>query len=108
MTLNDSFTTALAGLKTNKSRSALTVLGIVIGITAIILVVSVGQGAQDLILGQIQALGSKTIVVLPGREPSGPTDPSIVDSLFSDSLKERELKAVQLPFFSGPIPEFMK
>ncbi|OGZ29440.1 MAG: hypothetical protein A2931_01505 [Candidatus Niyogibacteria bacterium RIFCSPLOWO2_01_FULL_45_48] len=87
--------TALNGLKTNRSRSALTILGIVIGITAIILVVSVGQGAQDLILGQIQALGSKTIVVLPGREPSGPTDPSIVDSLFSDSLKERELKALQ-------------
>ncbi len=87
--------TALTGLKTNKSRSALTILGIVIGITAIILVVSVGQGAQDLILGQIQALGSKTIVVLPGREPSGPTDPTIIDSLFSDSLKEREMKAIQ-------------
>ena len=87
--------TALTGLKTNKSRSSLTILGIVIGITAIILVVSVGQGAQDLILGQIQALGSKTIVVLPGKEPSGPTDPSIVDSLFSDALKERELKALQ-------------
>ena len=87
--------TALTGLKTNRSRSALTILGIVIGITAIILVVSVGQGAQDLILGQIQALGSKTIVVLPGREPSGPTDPTIVDSLFSDALKERELKSLQ-------------
>jgi len=95
MRLKNSIKTSFTGLKTNRSRSALTILGIVIGITAIILVVSVGQGAQDLILNQIQALGSKTIVVLPGREPSGPTDPSVIDSLFSDSLKEREMKALE-------------
>ena len=100
--------TAFIGLQTNKSRSVLTILGIVIGITAVILVVSIGQGAQDLILGQLQALGSKTIVVLPGREPSGPTDPSIVDSLFSDSLKEREMQALKnksnAPFLKNIMP----
>src|SRR3990167_2868090 len=86
---------ALAGLKTNKTRSALTILGIVIGITAIIMVMSLGQGAQNLILGQIEGLGSKTLVIIPGREPSGPTDPSVVETLLSDSLKERDLKALQ-------------
>ncbi|MBI5787002.1 MAG: ABC transporter permease [Candidatus Niyogibacteria bacterium] len=108
MRLKNSIQTSFAGLKTNRSRSALTILGIVIGITAIILVVSVGQGAQDLILNQIQALGSKTIVVLPGREPSGPTDPSVIDSLFSDSLKEREMKALEnksnAPFVKNIMP----
>ena len=83
--------TAIAGLATHKSRSALTILGIVIGITAIILVMSLGQGAQDLILAQIQGLGSKTIAVLPGREPTGPTDAA---QLFSDSLKDRDLIAL--------------
>lgn len=79
-------------MKSNKSRSGLTILGIVIGITSIILVMSVGQGAQNLILSQIQGLGSKTIAILPGRTPSGPSD---VGQLFSDSLKERDLGQIQ-------------
>ena len=52
MNIRHSFKTAFRGLKTNKSRSALTVLGIVIGITAIIIIMSLGEGAQNLILGQ--------------------------------------------------------
>jgi len=82
----------MTGLTTNKSRSALTILGIVIGITAIMLVVSLGAGAQALILGQVQGLGTNTIAIIPGREPSGPSD---VTSLFSDSLKEKDLDALR-------------
>lgn len=92
MTLKNTFKTALTGLQTNKSRTILTVLGIVIGITAIILITSLGQGAQNLILSQIQGLGSKTIVVVPGREPKGPMD---IGQIFSDSLKERDLIELQ-------------
>lgn len=88
MTIRYSIKTALRGLSANKSRSALTILGIVIGITAIIIVMSLGQGAQDLILNQIQGLGSKTIAVIPGREPTGPSDSA---QIFSDSLKESDL-----------------
>ncbi len=91
MILKHSFKTALAGLKTHKSRSFLTILGIVIGITAIILVMSLGQGAQNLILAQIQGLGSKTIAVVPGRQPTGPSD---VAQIFSDSLKAKDLEAL--------------
>lgn len=80
--------TAITGLKTHKSRSILTILGIVIGITSIILVMSLGQGAQDLILGQIQSIGPKIISIMPGRQPTGPTD---FLSMFSDSLKQRDL-----------------
>lgn len=87
-----SFKTALRGLKTNKSRSGLTILGIVIGITAIMLIMSLGKGAQNLILGQIQSIGSKVIGVVPGRHPEGPTD---IFSTFTDSLKERDLEALQ-------------
>jgi len=94
MTLNNSFQTALAGLQTNKSRSALTILGIVIGIIAIILVMSIGQGAEDLILNQIRGLGSQTIIIQPGREPSGP---SSFAELFTDSLKQKDVDALQNP-----------
>ncbi|OGZ41796.1 MAG: hypothetical protein A3B04_01830 [Candidatus Portnoybacteria bacterium RIFCSPLOWO2_02_FULL_39_11] len=91
MTLNYSLKTAIAGLKTNKSRSALTILGIVIGITAIMMVMSLGQGAQDLILGQIQSIGSKVVAVVPGRQPKG-----MMDALatFTDSLKNKDLEAL--------------
>lgn len=92
MKLPETFLTSIAGLKTNKSRSTLTILGIVIGVTAIMLVMSLGKGAQDLILGQIQGLGSKTIAVIPGREPSGPSDAA---QMFSDSLKYRDLELLR-------------
>lgn len=92
MTLKHSFKTAIGGLRKNKGRSGLTILGIVIGITAIIIVMSLGNAAQNLILSQIQGLGSKTIVVIPGRQPKGPFD--VAQNLFGDSLKEKELMAL--------------
>jgi putative ABC transport system permease protein len=92
MTFKYTAKTALRALKTNKSRSFLTLLGIVIGITAIMLISSLGQGAQNLILSQVEGLGSKTIVVRPGKEPNGPSD---FVQLFSDSLKERDLEALK-------------
>ena len=92
MTFTYSIGTAFKGLQTNKGRSALTILGIVIGITALILMMSIGQGVQDLILNQIQGIGSRTIVVVPGQD-SG--DPTRFSAFFVDSLKERELKALQ-------------
>ena len=92
MTYPHLFRTSLIGLTTNASRSVLTILGIVIGITAIMLVVSLGAGAQTLILGQVQGLGTNTIAVIPGREPTGPSD---VTALYSDSLKNKDLTALQ-------------
>jgi putative ABC transport system permease protein len=83
--------TALRGLSANKSRSLLTILGIVIGITAIMLVVALGAGAQELILGQIQGMGATTVVVLPGRQPTSISDAA---SIFLDSLKDNDLKAI--------------
>jgi putative ABC transport system permease protein len=83
---------AITGLVTNKSRSLLTILGIVIGITSIILMVSIGTSAEELIIGEISGLGAETVVVRPGREPTGPTDLS--DTLFADSLKKSDLAAL--------------
>jgi putative ABC transport system permease protein len=93
MRLSYTLKTAYRAIRANGVRSALTVLGIVIGITAIMLIVSIGNGAQGLILGEIQGLGAETIVLRPGREPKGPSD--IAGSLFSDSLKQREIDALR-------------
>jgi len=65
------FKTALMALIVSKSRSALTILGIVIGIAAIILVVSIGSSAEGIIVGELGGLGAETIVIRPGQEPEG-------------------------------------
>ncbi|OGH86443.1 MAG: hypothetical protein A2493_00025 [Candidatus Magasanikbacteria bacterium RIFOXYC12_FULL_33_11] len=57
----------------SKARSFLTMLGIVIGVMAVIIVMSVGAGAQSLIINQVKSLGSNLIGVLPGNsEKDGP------------------------------------
>ena len=57
---------ALRALRANPLRSVLTMLGIIIGVGAVIAMVSVGAGAQERVAEQIRALGSNLIVVLPG------------------------------------------
>ena len=57
---------ALRALKVNRMRSALTMLGIIIGVAAVIAMVAVGAGATARIEEQIQSIGSNLIIVLPG------------------------------------------
>ncbi len=58
----------------NKSRSSLTVLGIVIGIASVIVMVAIGQGAQTAIQQNIQAIGSNLLIIRPGSQ-QGPGSP---------------------------------
>ncbi len=67
MKLIDSSSIALSGLKINKTRSVLTTLGIIIGIAAVIGIMSMGESVQSLILGTIQGLGSGLIEIMPGN-----------------------------------------
>jgi putative ABC transport system permease protein len=62
---------ALASLRVNKLRTALTMLGIIIGVAAVIAMVSVGAGAQERIADQIRSMGANLIVVFPGAQTSG-------------------------------------
>ncbi len=67
----DNLWLALDALRSNLMRSILTTLGIVIGIFAVIAMVSIGEGAKSEITGQIEALGSNLLTVTPGRVSSG-------------------------------------
>lgn len=80
--------TAIRGLSTHLTRSALTILGIVIGVAAIIIVMALGEGAQKLIVDQVSGLGAETVVVRPGN---GSSDFS---ALFSESLTKSDLDAL--------------
>ena len=62
---------ALGALRVNKLRSALTMLGIIIGVAAVIAMVAVGSGATARIAEQIRSIGSNVIIVLPGSITSG-------------------------------------
>ena len=93
MTYRHLLKTSLTGLSTNRSRSLLTILGIVIGITAIMLVMSLGAGAQNLILGEVQGLGTNTIAIIPGQVSTNPS--SNASSLYSDSLKPQDVTALE-------------
>jgi putative ABC transport system permease protein len=62
--------TALDAIRHRRMRSALTVLGILIGIAAVMLTVGLGQGAQQQVAAQINSLGSNLLVVTPGSTTS--------------------------------------
>lgn len=70
MTIQDMLSETYTALSANKVRSGLTVLGIVIGISSVIALVSIGQGAQSSIQSSIQSLGSNLLVVTPGAQRS--------------------------------------
>jgi len=68
MLFSDLFQETRQALASNKSRSALTILGIVIGIGSVIAMISIGQGATKNIEENIQSLGSNLLIVMPGAQ----------------------------------------
>jgi putative ABC transport system permease protein len=66
MTTRDMILETYSALSANKTRSGLTILGIVIGISSVIALISIGQGAASSVNSSIQSLGSNLIEVLPG------------------------------------------
>ena len=76
MNLTEATRIALRALAANKLRSILTMLGIIIGVAAVIALMSVGQGVQALIIEQLQSAGSNMLIIVPGRlEEAQPGDP---------------------------------
>lgn len=71
MKWSDFIQVALASIMKNKMRSLLTILGIIIGVAAVIVMVAIGQGAQAQIQNQISSLGSNLIIVFPGSTRQG-------------------------------------
>ncbi len=68
----ESFRIALKALGANKVRSALTMLGVIIGVAAVILLVAIGTGVQQEITGSIEGLGSNLLFAFPGNFRGGP------------------------------------
>jgi ABC-type antimicrobial peptide transport system permease subunit len=92
MKLTYSLELALHGVMSKPSRTFLTLLGIAIGVSAVLLIASLGNSTKELILGEIRGLGADIFVVQAGREAEGPND--FTETLLSDSIRERDLEAL--------------
>ena len=68
MNLYQSFIEALESLVSNKMRTGLTVLGIVIGVAAVIAMLAIGEGTQSSITGQIEGIGTNLVFIIPGGD----------------------------------------
>ena len=71
MNFLESIRVSLRALRANKLRSALTMLGIIIGVAAVIAMVGLGNGAKASITSQIQGMGSNLLTISPGQSNSG-------------------------------------
>lgn len=82
---------AYSDIMAYRSRSILTVLGIAIGITAIILVMAIGNSAKKSIIGQIQSLGPTNVYIMPGKMQEAMQH----GGMGQDSLKVKDLEDLE-------------
>src|SRR4051794_11641983 len=66
-----SIPSAVEALRANKGRSALTMLGIVIGVASVIVIVALGEGSSAQVNGQLAGLGANVLTISPGSSQSG-------------------------------------
>ncbi len=85
--------TAFQALKSNRSRTFLTLLGVTIGVASIIMVMSVGEGAQNIIIDQIEGLGSNMLTIMPGQRTQGI---SAFAQIYLDSLTKKDIELLKL------------
>ncbi len=67
MRVSENFSMAIKNLRSNLVRSILTMLGVIIGVAAVIVMVALGEGAKQQITSNITAMGSNLLIVFPGR-----------------------------------------
>ena len=88
MNLWSSFVEALDSLSSNKLRSALTILGIVIGVGAVIALVSIGRGAQSTITDSIQGIGTNLLFVISGAMSENVRNPKPITLQDADAIND--------------------
>ena len=95
MNLLEQIRVALRALSTNKLRSALTMLGIIIGVGAVITLLSVGEGVQNLVTNQLQSIGTNILFVIPGNLTDAARQRG---SRASNDLTIKDAEAIADPF----------
>lgn len=88
--LKDFFILIFKGLVYRPLRSWLTILGIIIGITLVVVILSLSSGIKNAVTDTLQMFGSNLIVVLPGKE----TDP-LISFFVGDRFKDRDIRVLE-------------
>ncbi|WP_245601124.1 MacB family efflux pump subunit [Ignatzschineria larvae DSM 13226] len=97
--LSNAFKMAIVSMMMQRLRTFLTMLGIIIGIAAVVLVIALGRGSTDQIIADIRQMGTNTLTVYPGTGFGDRRSQSI------DSLQPRDVEALkQLPFVHSVTP----
>jgi putative ABC transport system permease protein len=99
--MSNTFLLALRALRRNLMRSLLTMLGIVIGVAAVIAVVTLGNGASNSVTAQVSSLGDKQLFINPGSNDPGQQSGSAVRPF---SLKDAELIGREIQGVEGVSP----
>ena len=100
MNLLETTKTSIKALGANKVRSALTMLGVIIGVFAVVMMVALGKGAQNYITDQFEALGSNLVFVSPGSSGFG-RDPA-------ESFTRNKLDIKHVELVNTQAKEFVK
>ncbi|MDB5260112.1 MAG: hypothetical protein JWN37_343 [Candidatus Nomurabacteria bacterium] len=96
MLFKDAFKTATRALTHSKTRTALTMLGIIIGIASVIILMAIGQSVQKMILGQVESIGSNLIIISPGAPSGGGfSPPASARGIVITSLQQKDIDALQ-------------
>ena len=108
MSVIESFRIALRALSANKLRSILTMLGIIIGVAAVISLMSVGQGVQRMVTDQLQSAGSNLLIIIPGSlsdaQPGGGTRRRPANPLTNGDWRALN-DPLQVPDLIAAVPE---
>jgi putative ABC transport system permease protein len=96
MTLREAIAVAVRGLRANRMRSVLTMLGIMIGVAAVIVLVAIGNGTSKQLNDQVESLGTNLIGVFQSRG-------NVAKSGHSQPLKDKDVRALQS---AGASPRF--
>jgi len=104
MNLAETVAVALGSLSANKMRSALTMLGIIIGVGAVIALMSVGEGAQASVTQQIRSMGTNLLFITPGATTSGGVR-SAAGSAPTLTLEDAQAIAESVPEVAAVAPE---
>jgi putative ABC transport system permease protein len=103
MNIVQSFLEALESLTHNKARSALTMLGIVIGVAAVIAMMSIGAGAQNAITSQLESIGTNLLYVSRGGDADNPRPLTLKDAQALAGLSKTSAVTYVAPIVQGNI-----
>lgn len=90
----DSLRSAFASIWNNKIRSLLTMLGVIIGVSSVAVLVSMGQGVKNDISGVIEGMGTNLITVSPGKVDADDMSGNPANLMSTDILTEKDVKAL--------------